>query len=240
MVRRAVTSLLWAYNNKVFSVLPYIGGVYTRKDRVNDEGGSDPFIPVSLEQQQKTIDFIENYVFGDKKLEVPVHLRNKLRSDPWSFSPNEVLPIDSILDFARAVIIHRLFSADTMERILEYHEKVSEQPMTVKMLFERFYQLIFADIERLRKGDKSEISAADMEAQRVFLNRLLAILSRNRDRREVVLYARHCVEILKADLEEALRKLHSGRSFEQARNVQHVRDLLSSIEEYERTVYVKH
>lgn len=240
MIRRSVNSLLWEYNNKISLVLAYIGGVYTRKDRVNDEGGLDPFTPVSLSQQQKTIDFIENYVFGEKKLIVPERLLHKLRSDPWRFSRNNVLEIDFILNFARELIIYRAFSARSLNRILEYHEKVSGQSMTIKILFERFYQIIFANIDQLSLTNNLEISASDMESQRTFLERLISILYDNRGKREIVLYARHCVDLLKADIDSALQKLSGGSRFAHVRNIQHLRDLRNRIEEYERTTYIKY
>ncbi|MCJ8345687.1 zinc-dependent metalloprotease, partial [bacterium] len=200
-----------------------------------------PFVPVSYEKQKRALQFLKDYVFKDDVLKIPKTLLMKARSN--AFKWNQRGPVDTSVYFtaARRAVIRKVFSNATMTNIVEFHEKVSDKHLSLADLFEEFHSLVFADIDALAKGETRVITTINMDTQKFFLGLLTdyALKKKSHFVPKVEGYAKFSISLLKDSLVKAIKTSKASKKFALAEQQQHLKSLLSAIDEMEKVVLVK-
>lgn len=121
-LRRAYYVLSGQRANAGDVISRYIGGVYVDRAMVGQEGGKQPYTPVSLEDQKRAMNALSEYVFAPNAFEVPSDLYNYLamqRRGYHFFSGTEDPKIhDQVLSYQKNVLDHVLHPR-TLQRITD-------------------------------------------------------------------------------------------------------------------------
>lgn len=100
----------------------YIGGVYTNRALIGQEGATKPFIPVSLEKQKEAMNALNQYVFSSDAFIFPNEIYNYLQFQRRGFGfyrlPEDPKIHESVLDCQKSVLNH-LLHKNTLQRIVD-------------------------------------------------------------------------------------------------------------------------
>ncbi|MFS4482021.1 zinc-dependent metalloprotease [Hyunsoonleella sp. 2307UL5-6] len=97
----------------------FIGGVYVDRAAVGQNGATQPYTPVSLEDQKKAMNALSKYVFAADAFDAPNELYNYLASQRRGFnfrSPEDPKIHNQVLGFQKRVLSH-LLHYNTLQRI---------------------------------------------------------------------------------------------------------------------------
>jgi hypothetical protein len=120
---RGVYNILNRHRNGAANVISrFIGGVYVDRAMAGQPGGTQPYTPVSLEDQKRAMDALSKYVFAPDAFNAPNDLYNFLAQQRRSFdffSGNEDPKIhDQVLTGQKNVLRH-LLHENTLQRITD-------------------------------------------------------------------------------------------------------------------------
>lgn len=99
----------------------FIGGVYVDRAMVGQEGATQPYTPVSLEDQKKAMNALSKYIFAPNAFEAPNDLYNYLASQRRGFnfrSPEDPKIHSRVLGMQKRVLSH-LLHYNTLQRITD-------------------------------------------------------------------------------------------------------------------------
>jgi len=97
----------------------YIGGVYVDRAMVSQKGGTQPYTPVSLEDQKRAMNALSKYAFAPDAFETPNELYNYLAMQRRGFNfrtPEDPKIHRPILSAQKRVLSH-LLHVNTLQRI---------------------------------------------------------------------------------------------------------------------------
>jgi hypothetical protein len=98
----------------------FIGGVYVDRAAPGQEGGTQPFTPVSLKDQKRAMDALEAYVFAPDAFTAPNDLYNYLASQRRGYNffggPEDPKIHEQVLSYQTRVLAH-IMHPNTMQRI---------------------------------------------------------------------------------------------------------------------------
>jgi hypothetical protein len=100
----------------------YIGGVYVDRAMAGQEGGKQPYTPVSLEDQKRAMNALKNYVFAPNAFDAPNDLYNYLamqrRGFNFSSGPEDPKIHKQVLTYQKNVLNH-ILHPNTLQRITD-------------------------------------------------------------------------------------------------------------------------
>lgn len=99
----------------------FIGGVYIDRAAVGQNGATQPYTPVSLEDQKKAMNALKKYVFAADAFDAPNELYNYLASQRRGFnfrSPEDPKIHNQVLGYQKRVLSH-LLHYNTLQRITD-------------------------------------------------------------------------------------------------------------------------
>ncbi|WP_241910433.1 zinc-dependent metalloprotease [Pseudotamlana carrageenivorans] len=97
----------------------YIGGVYVDRAMAGQEGGTQPYTPVSYKDQKRAMKALSDYVFAPNAFSAPHDLYNYLAMQRRGFNfrqPEDPKIHDQILTYQKNVLTH-LLHPNTLQRI---------------------------------------------------------------------------------------------------------------------------
>jgi hypothetical protein len=239
-LRRLAESAIVQYQNKVMDAIRYVGGVHSYRDRVGDPSGKLAFEPVELKKQMRVFEFLDNYVFKENVLKIPESLLHKTRINPWKWKENDVWKPGPYLNYVRYAVIRELTDSKLIDRIAEYHEKLTKDHMSLVELFKNLDQLVFKEFNSNDALPK-QLNEGRMKLHKFLLERYVELaLNRVRVNRKASLLARFGVRKLKKNLRKLISKTsNKNESFDDVIVSEHVRDLMQSINEYEKALMIR-
>lgn len=98
----------------------YIGGIYVDRAVVGQEGGTKPYIPVSLKDQKRAMEAISKYIFAPSAFDVPNDLYNYLARQRrgFNYTPEDPKIHSQVLSYQNRVLKH-LLNPTTLQRIID-------------------------------------------------------------------------------------------------------------------------
>ncbi|MDC1227327.1 zinc-dependent metalloprotease, partial [Algibacter sp.] len=100
----------------------YIGGVYVDRAMAGQKGETQPFTPVSLEDQKRAMNAIKTYVFAPNAFDAPNDLYNYLARQRRGFNffsgPEDPKIHNQVLGYQKLVLNH-LLHPNTLQRITD-------------------------------------------------------------------------------------------------------------------------
>ncbi|MUU77336.1 zinc-dependent metalloprotease [Winogradskyella endarachnes] len=121
-LRRAYYILSGQRATAVNVISRFIGGVYVDRAMVGQEGGTQPFTPVSLEDQKRAMDALKKYAFAPEAFSAPNDLYNDLamqrRGYGFMRGPEDPKIHNQVLTYQRNVLRH-LLHRNTLQRITD-------------------------------------------------------------------------------------------------------------------------
>jgi hypothetical protein len=100
----------------------YIGGIYVDRSMAGQDGGTQPYTPVSLEDQKRAMDALSKYVFGADAFATPNELYNYLasqrRGSGFRSAPEDPKIHTQVLSYQKRVLNH-LLHRNTLQRITD-------------------------------------------------------------------------------------------------------------------------
>ncbi|WP_100611648.1 zinc-dependent metalloprotease [Confluentibacter lentus] len=97
----------------------FIGGVYVDRAMANQEGGTQPYTPVSLKDQKRAMKALSDYVFAPNAFNAPNDLYNYLAMQRRGFNfrlPEDPKIHDQVLSYQKNVL-NQLLHYNTLQRI---------------------------------------------------------------------------------------------------------------------------
>ncbi|MGC1205038.1 MAG: zinc-dependent metalloprotease [Flavobacteriaceae bacterium] len=119
-LRRAYYSLSNQKANAGNIFSRYIGGVYVDRAMVGQEGGTQPYTPVSLEDQKRAINALKTYIFAPNAFDAPNDLYNYIARQRRGFNYTQEDPKihSQVLSYQKRVLLH-LLHPNTLQRITD-------------------------------------------------------------------------------------------------------------------------
>lgn len=121
-MRRAYYILSGQRANAGNVISRYIGGVYVDRAMVGQDGGTQPYTPVRLEDQKRAMDALSKYVFAPDAFDVPSDLYNYLALQRRGFDlgrgTEDPKIHDQVLSYQKNVLDHILHPT-TLQRITD-------------------------------------------------------------------------------------------------------------------------
>ncbi len=114
----------------------YIGGVYVDRAMAGQEGATQPYTPVSLEDQKRAMDALSKYIFASNAFEAPAGLYNYLASQRRGFNffkGPEDPKIHSQVLAAQKGVLGQLLHTNTLQRITDSELYGNEYPLATFM-----------------------------------------------------------------------------------------------------------
>ena len=100
----------------------YIGGVYVDRAMAGQEGGTQPYTPVSVEDQKRAMNAIGKYIFAPNAFDAPNDLYNYLAKQRRGFDffsgPEDPKIHSQVLGYQKRVLNH-LLHPNTLQRITD-------------------------------------------------------------------------------------------------------------------------
>lgn len=100
----------------------YIGGVYTERALVGQEGATKPFTPVPLKEQKRAMRALDTYIFSPEAIEIQNNFYNYLaeqRREGDSFEKSEDPQIHSSFLNYQLPILKHIMHPNTLQRMLD-------------------------------------------------------------------------------------------------------------------------
>jgi hypothetical protein len=100
----------------------YIGGVYTERALVGQEGATKPFTPVPLKEQKRAMSALERYIFSPEAIEIQNNFYNYLanqRREFDSFKTSEDPKIHTTMFNNQMNILKHIIHPNTLQRMLD-------------------------------------------------------------------------------------------------------------------------
>jgi len=238
--RRILISLLNEYSSKSTKVAKIIGGIYSSRDHVKDPSGRLPYVPVSLEFQEKALKFLQEFVFQEGVIKISNSLLSKARTNPWDWGRNEPLSLENFHSRLRTSILQRLLNPSVMQRIADFHEKVGEKAFTLARLFEVVYTTVFGDLDGMVRGDERTLTEARIQLHVSYLEILGGYVVRGWELPgKANLYIRHSLDLLDAKLKSFGTSASTVKDFQTAANFVHYRSLREKIEQIRNAIIIQ-
>ncbi|WP_298342533.1 zinc-dependent metalloprotease [uncultured Algibacter sp.] len=117
-LRRVYYTLSGQKANAATVISRYIGGVYVDRAMVGQEGASQPYTPVSLEDQKRAMNALKTYVFAPNAFDAPNDLYNYLARQRRGFDYTQEDPKihGQVLRYQKNILNH-LLHPNTLQRI---------------------------------------------------------------------------------------------------------------------------
>lgn len=135
----------------------FIGGVYVDRAMSGQKGETQPYTPVSLEDQKKAMNALKNYVFAPDAFQAPNDIYNYLASQRRGFnfrSPEDPKIHNQILSMQRRVLSHLLHN-NTLQRITDselYGNKYTLSAMMTDLNNAIFKADIYGSVNSFRQN----------------------------------------------------------------------------------------
>ena len=100
----------------------YVGGVYTERAFIGQQGATKPFTPVPLKEQKRAMCALDTYIFSPKAIEIQNNFYNYLarqRRESDLFEKTEDPKIHSIFLNNQLLILEHIMHPNTLQRMLD-------------------------------------------------------------------------------------------------------------------------
>ena len=101
----------------------YIGGVYTERALVGQQGATKPFTPVPLKEQKRAMRALDKYIFSPKAIEIQTNFYNyfakQRRQSDFDEKKTEDPKIHTTMFASQQNILEHLLHPNTLQRMLD-------------------------------------------------------------------------------------------------------------------------
>ncbi len=101
-------------------VARYVGGVYVDRANIGQQGGTQPYTPVSLKDQKRAMNALKNYIFAPNAFEAPRdvynHLARQRRGYNFFGGPEDPKIHEQVIGYQTYVLSH-LMHPNTLQRL---------------------------------------------------------------------------------------------------------------------------
>lgn len=112
----------------------YVGGVYVDRATVGQNGGTQPYTPVSLQDQKKALNALKTYVFAPNAFNGPTELYNYLAPQRRGFNLKSEDPkIHSRILAIQKSVLNHLLHPNTLQRITDSELYGNAYPLSTFM-----------------------------------------------------------------------------------------------------------
>jgi len=136
----------------------FIGGVYVDRAMAGQQGGTQPYTPVSLGEQKRAMSALSKYVFASNAFDAPNDLYNYLamqrRGFNFSTSPEDPKIHKQVLSYQKNVLMH-ILHPNTLERITNselYGNKYTLSEFMVDLNSAIFKKDIYGNVNSFRQN----------------------------------------------------------------------------------------
>ncbi|WP_082333837.1 zinc-dependent metalloprotease [Mangrovimonas sp. TPBH4] len=157
-LKRAYNNLIRQEAGAAGVISRYIGGVYVDRAMIGQEGATQPYTPVSLEDQKRAMDALDKYVFAPDAFTAPSELYNylasKRRGQNFFRGPEDIKIHDQILSSQKNVLRH-LLHPNTLQRITDsemYGNQYKMSTFMVDLTNAIFKADIYGDVSSTRQN----------------------------------------------------------------------------------------
>jgi len=150
----------------------FIGGVYVDRSTIGQEGGQNPYTPVSYADQKRAINALNTYVFAPNAYKAPNGIYNLLAKQRRGFEffsgPEDPKIHDQVLSYQTRVLAH-IMHPNTLQRIIDselYGNQYSLSQFMGDLNNAMFKEDISSDVNSFRQN-----------LQAVYVTRLIDMLN---------------------------------------------------------------
>ena len=131
----------------------YIGGVYTERALVGQEGATKPFTPVPLKKQKRAMRALDKYIFSPEAIEIQNnfynYLANQRRESDFSEKSEDPKIHSNMLNYQMQILEH-IVHPNTLQRMLD-SELYGNQYKLVTFMTDLNNMMFHDDIKQNRK-----------------------------------------------------------------------------------------
>ena len=157
-LRRAYTLLSGQRATAANVISRFIGGVYVDRAMAGQEGGTQPYTPVSLQDQKRAMNALSKYVFAPNAFDAPNDLYNYLAMQRRGYnffrSPEDPKIHEQVLTYQKNVLRHVLHP-NTLQRISDselYGNKYSLSTFMTDLNSAVFKADIYGNVNSFRQN----------------------------------------------------------------------------------------
>ena len=150
----------------------FIGGVYVDRSIIGQEGGKNPYTPVSLYDQKRAMNALKTYVFAPKSFTASNDIYNLLAKQRRGFEffsgPEDPKIHDQVLAYQTRVLSH-ILHPNTLQRIID--SELYGNKYKLSNFMTDLYDAIF------KEDLNSDINTFRQNLQAVYVKRLINMVS---------------------------------------------------------------
>ncbi|MFQ5701506.1 MAG: zinc-dependent metalloprotease [Acidobacteriota bacterium] len=182
VMRRAFTRGLNEFVPAVLNITKNIGGVYTFRDHIGDEGGRLPMKPVSAARQRRALEFLRKELFASDSFDLPADLLNRLAATRWwdfDFSIFRMsrmeFPIHDVVLQLQEFVLTSLFNPVKLDTLVDLEMQYPEgtRPFTMMEMFRGVQSAIWSEVYT---PGNTRIDSFRRGAQRGHLKRMVKLV----------------------------------------------------------------
>lgn len=135
-----------------FTLVKFVGGVYTSRDHKGDPAGRMPFESVPASKQREAVNMIVKYAFSRDSLRFDPEVLNKLAPNRWAhwgvdwFSFPLDFPVHTVTASIQKDFLSSLFHPVRMERMIDNEFRGGPDQYTLAELFTTFTDAVWSDL----------------------------------------------------------------------------------------------
>ncbi len=179
-MRLVFGNVLYPYRAAAANVPKFVGGLYTRRDRIGDPGNRTPFEPVSAAKQQQAMDFLKQHIFGAQAFQFPPSLINKLtpeRFEDFDFalysSPRQDYPVHTQVLNIQKTALNNLYSPVILSRMVDLplHYRAGEPTFTMTDMFRETRLAVWSEVTQ-----NTKVNSFRRNLQRAHLDKVIGLV----------------------------------------------------------------
>ena len=160
----------------------YLGGGYLNRDHKGDPQGRLPIQPIAVEDQERALSMIVDYVFSEEAFELPNEVMQSFGANRWSHWGNNPF-IDGRLDFPyhklvvgyQSSVLNQLTNPYRLSRIRDNETKYgADQTVGIPKMVGMVSNEVWSEVW---SAPGSNISAIRRDLQRAYLDRMIQLLT---------------------------------------------------------------
>jgi hypothetical protein len=168
-------------------VANWVGGAFVNRDKKGDPQNRQSLIPVDVEVQRKSLQFVYENAFRDEAFGLTPELMQRLTIDKWwdegmNVMDDSTFPIHDRILAIQASVLTKLMSPTTLRRVLDNEQMIpsDKDALVLPELMDGLRQEIWSELTKKLEGEvtarKPRISSLRRNLQREHMERLIDLV----------------------------------------------------------------
>ena len=150
-VRKILFRILNEHLFKTLQITRMIGGISTSRIHAFANASRLPFEPLSGEDHDAALSYLESRVFSENWLKVPPKILSMARGNPWGIGAGPPVSLGWIHRVLQMLSIYYVLDGSVLSRVSSFHEKNSSNAYPAIRILNRFEEFIF---DPWKKGER--------------------------------------------------------------------------------------